>query len=225
MMDFSLLPKQTTESEIIEACRVTKEYHFAAFYVSSSFWIPLVAQELSGYNDIEIGLGVAFPFGSASPKVKACEIEEALTNGATTVDMVLNIGALKSGKYEVNREELRHLVQLCKNRAVTKCIIEVCYLTNEEIKIACDLITEAEVKFAKTSTGQFEGPSMQQFLLMKKSLIGTQTKLKVAGVKFPRPQNAIAFVKAGAERIGTRSAAEIVDSWDMLVEAGLIDPS
>lgn len=224
MMDFSILSKQTTDKELIDACHIAKKYHFAALYVSSSFWVPLIAKELAGHNEIEIGLGIAFPFGTASPKVKACEIEQALKDGATAIDMVLNIGALKSKKYEVNRDELRYFVELCGDRAVTKCILDVCYLTEEEIRIACNLIAEAGVQYAKTSTGQFEGPSMQQFLLMKRALKGTTVKLKAAGIKFPRPQNAISFIKAGAERIGTRAAVEIVESWDMLVSANLIEP-
>jgi deoxyribose-phosphate aldolase len=74
----------------------------------------------------------------------------------------------------------------------------------------------------KTSTGQFEGPSLEQFLLMKETLKGTNVKLKVAGVKFPRPQNAYIFIMAGADRIGTRAAPEIVDAFDKLRELGII---
>jgi deoxyribose-phosphate aldolase len=106
--------------------------------------------------------------------------------------------------------------------AVTKCILEVCYLTDEEIAAGCKLIEEAGIVFAKTSTGQFDGPSMEQFLVMKKTLAGSKVRLKVSGVKFPRAQNALVFIKAGAERIGTRAAVEIVEGYDTMKEIGLV---
>lgn len=76
--------------------------------------------------------------------------------------------------------------------------------------------------YAKTSTGQFEGPTMEQFMIMKRTLEGSDVKLKVAGVKFPRPQNAYAFIMAGADLIGTRASAEIIDSYDLMKEIGII---
>ena len=87
---------------------------------------------------------------------------------------------------------------------------------------ACRLVAAAGVQYAKTSTGQFEGPDMRQFLVMRDTLRGTPVKLKVAGVKFPRPQNALAFLMAGADRIGTRAAPEIVDALEMLREIGMV---
>lgn len=84
------------------------------------------------------------------------------------------------------------------------------------------LIAEAGLDYAKTSTGQYEGPSMDQFLVMKKALTGTGVRLKVAGVKFPRPQNAYAFIKAGAELIGTRASGQIIDAYDQMKEIGLL---
>ena len=105
--------------------------------------------------------------------------------------------------------------------AITKCILEVCYLTDEEIATACKMVAEAGIHYAKTSSGQFEGPSMKQFLLMRDSLARTDVKLKVAGVKSPRPQNAMVFLMAGADRIGTRAAPEIVDALDMMRSIGL----
>jgi deoxyribose-phosphate aldolase len=218
-LDFSILPKQTTEAEVREGCRVTREYGFAAFYTSSAYWAPLVKQELAGL-DAEIGTGIAFPFGSAPASVKAFEVEDAVRRGCTAVDMVMNIGALKSGHYHVVEEELRLFVQAA-GTAVTKCILEVCYLTDEEIADAAKLVAQAGIGYAKTSSGQFEGPNMKQFLIMRDTLKGTDVKLKVAGVKFPRPQNAMAFLMAGADRLGTRAAPEIVDALDLMRSIGL----
>ncbi len=220
-LDFSILPKNTTEKEIREGCAITRQYGFAAFYSSSAFWTPVIKEELAGFDDIEIGTGIAFPFGTVPPAVKAFEVEDAVKRGCTTVDIVMNIGALRSKDYGVVEEELQLFVKAA-GTAVTKCILEVCFLADEEIATGCKMLADAGIQYAKTSSGQFEGPTMEQFLVMKKTLAGTDIKLKVAGVKFPRPQNAIAFLKAGAERLGTRAAPEIVDSLPMLLETGLL---
>ncbi len=219
MMDFSILPKETCRKEIIDGCKTARKYGFAAFYSSSAFWSPIVAKELAG-TDIEVGTGIAFPFGSAPASVKAFETEDAVKKGCTTVDVVMNVGALKDRNYGVVREELR-LFAKAAGDAVTKAILEVCYLKDEEISAGCKLIAEAGIAYAKTSTGQFEGPSMEQFLVMKEALKGGRVKLKVSGVKFPRPQNALVFIMAGAERIGTRAAPEIVDALDSMRAIGL----
>ncbi len=218
--DFSILPKQTREAEIREGCAVTREYGFAAFYTSSAYWSPIVKEELAGMNEVEIGTGIAFPFGSTPANVKAFEVEDAVRRGCTTVDMVMNLGALKDGDHRAIAEELT-LFRKAAGDAVTKCILEVCYLTDEEIATGCKLIAETGIQYAKTSSGQFEGPSMRQFLVMRETLKDAPVKLKVAGVKFPRPQNAFAFLHAGAQRIGTRAAPEIVDALDMMRQIGL----
>jgi len=220
-LDFSILPKETQEAEIREGCALTRQYGFAAFYTSSAYWTPIVRDELAGMPDVEIGTGIAFPFGGAPAAVKAFETEDAVRRGCTAVDLVLNVGALKDGRYAVIEEELRLFVRAAGS-AVTKCILEVCYLTEEEIATACQLVAAAGVHFAKTSSGQFEGPTLEQFLLMRETLRPTGVKLKVAGVKFPRPQNAYVFFLAGADRIGTRAAPEIVDALDTIRAIGLV---
>ncbi len=221
-MDFSILPKQTQEAEIVRGCAITREYGFAAFYTSSAHWGPVVTRELAG-TDVEIGTGIAFPFGSTPPAVKAFETEDAVARGYTAVDLVMNVGALKDKRFGVIEEELKLFVRAA-GPAVTKCILEVCYLTDDEIVAASTMIAAAGVQYAKTSTGQFEGPSMEQFLRMRSALANTPVKLKVAGVQAPRPQNAYAFLLAGADRIGTRAAPAIVDALDTMRQIGLIPP-
>lgn len=219
-LDYSILPKQTQEAAIREGCALTRRYGFAAFYTSSAFWTPVVCRELAGTEGVEIGTGIAFPFGSAPAAVKAFETEDAVRRGCTTVDLVMNLGALKDKNYGVVCEELR-LFTGAAGSAVTKCIVEVCYLSDDEIVTACKLIAEAGIHFAKTSSGQFEGPTLEQFLLMRQTLHGTNVKLKVAGVKSPRAQNAYVFLRAGADRIGTRAAPEIVDALETMRQIGL----
>jgi deoxyribose-phosphate aldolase len=217
LFDYAVLPKNTQEADIRSGCAVTRKYRFAAFYSASSYWTPIAAEELAGYPDVEIGTGIAFAWGAAPSVVKAFEAQDAVRRGATALDMVMNVGALKDGRYDVVLEELKAFVAAAGS-AVTKAILEVCFLSGEEIAAACNLIAEAGVQYAKTSTGQFEGPSLEQVL----TLTGTGVKLKVSGVKFPRPQNAYVFLMAGADRIGTRDAPAIVDALDQFRELGIV---
>lgn len=221
--DYSVLPKESQEANIVKGCEVTKKYQFAAFYSSSPFWTPVIKRELAEYPDIEIGTGIAFAWGSQTPSTKAFETEEAIRLGCTAVDICMNVGALKDKRYDVVREELTLFVKAAGS-AVTKCIIEACFLTNEEIATACQMIAECGVQFAKTSTGQFEGPTLDQFLVMRETLKGTSVKLKVAGVKFPRPQNAYVFLMAGADRIGTRDAPSMIEALDTMRSIGIVPP-
>jgi deoxyribose-phosphate aldolase len=95
-------------------------------------------------------------------------------------------------------------------------------LTDEEIATGAKLVAEAGVQYCKTSSGQFEGPTMEQFIVMKEALKDAPVRLKVSGVKFPRPQNTLVFIQAGAERIGTRAAVEIVEAFDTMKAIGLV---
>jgi deoxyribose-phosphate aldolase len=221
LFDYSILPKQTTEKEIREGCREAIAYNCAAFYSASPYWTPVVKEELAG-TDVLVATGIDFPFGVSPLEIKLLETEKALEAGCQSVDLVINAGALKSGHGDVVRREIKEFVNLAKGRALTKIILEVCYLTNAEIVTGCRFIQEAGADFAKTSTGQFEGPTMGQVLLMRETLKGSGIRLKVSGVKFPRPQNAYAFILAGAELIGTRAAPEIIDALEEMRVAGLI---
>ncbi|MCU0488306.1 MAG: deoxyribose-phosphate aldolase [Anaerolineales bacterium] len=221
VFDYSVLPKETQEAGIRKGCALTRQYQFAAFYSASPFWAPVIKEELADYPEIEIGTGIAFPWGAVPPSVKAFETEEAVKLGCTAVDICVNVGALKDKRLDIVREELQLFVKAA-GPAVTKCIIETCFLSDEDIRNVCNLIAETGVMYAKTSSGQFEGPTLEQFMVMRRTLEGTDVKLKVAGVKFPRPQNAYVFLLAGADRIGTRDAPAIIDSLDLLREIGML---
>ncbi len=219
LFDYSVLPKNSTEEMIRQGCRDAIKYNAKAFCFSSSYWTPVVVEELKG-TDLMIGAAIAFPFGQQSSAVKAFETEEAVRLGATVLDNCMNVGALKDKRYDEIKEEFKDYVTAAGG-VMTKMIIETCMLTKEEIKTACQLVAEAEIDWAKTSTGQYAGPSVSDVMLMVEVLKGTKTKVKVAGVKAPRPQNAFAFFAAGAELIGTQGAAEILDAVDDLREIGL----
>ncbi|MCV2395651.1 deoxyribose-phosphate aldolase [Actinotalea sp. M2MS4P-6] len=218
--DHSVLPKDTTEEKIRQGCREAKAYNCAAFYSSSPYWTPVVCEELAG-TDVRPAAAVAFPFGSATAAMKARETDEAVALGCTAVDVVMNIGALKSGRTSDVAAELRDFKDAAGG-ALTKVILETAFLSPDEIATGCKLIADAGIDYAKTSSGQFEGPSMEHLLLMKATLEGTPVKLKVAGVKFPRPQNAYAFLLAGADLIGTRAVPEIIDALQSMRAIGLV---
>jgi len=222
LFDYAILPKQTTEKEIIDACREAIAYNVKAVCFSSSYWTPVVARELKG-TDIMVGAGIGFPFGQQTSAVKAFEAEEAVRFGATVLDNCMNVGALKDKRYAEIRQEFQEYKKAAGS-AMTKMIIEVCYLTDEEIKTACELVAEAGIDWVKSSSGQYEGPTLEQVLLMCECVKGTGTKVKVSGVKFPRPQNAYAFLMAGAELIGTRAAVEVIDAFDTMRRIGIIPP-
>lgn len=127
-------------------------------------------------------------------------------------------------RYDYVLEELKEFKKAAQSVRLTKAILEVCFLTDEEIDAGAKLVAEAEIDYVKTSTGQFEGPSLEQFLVMHNAVQGSKTKLKVAGVKFLRPQNAYIFILAGAELIGTRATPAIVDSLDAMRAIGVVPP-
>ncbi|MGL4606582.1 MAG: deoxyribose-phosphate aldolase [Eubacteriaceae bacterium] len=217
--DYSVLPKTTTEEEIRNGCQLAIKYNAKAFCYSSSYWTKVVVEELQG-TDLLVGAAIGFPFGQQTSAVKAFETEEAVRMGATVLDNCMNVGALKDKKYNEVLQEFKDYVSAAGG-VMTKMIIETCLLTKEEIVTACQLVSEAGIDWAKTSTGQYDGPSVQDVMLMKEALKDTNTKIKVAGVKVPRPQNAFAFFAAGAELIGTQGAAEILDAVDDLRSIGL----
>jgi len=220
LFDYSILPKQTQESDIREGCRVAREYNCASFYSATPYWTPVIVEELAGSSVLPAS-GIDFPFGASPGILKAHETELAVAAGCRCVDLVVNVGALRDKRYSVVKDDFAAFKQAAGD-AVTKVILEVCYLSSDEIRACCELIAEAGLQYAKTSSGQFEGPSMEQFLVMKETLRDSDVKLKVAGVKFPRPQNAWAFILAGADLIGTRAAPEIIDSLDQMRTIGLV---
>jgi len=218
--DYAILPKDTTEAVIRKECKVAIKYNCKAFCFSSSYWTPVVKEELAG-TDLQIGAAIAFPFGQQSNAVKCFETEEAVRMGATVLDNCMNVGDLKDKKYDKVLQDFKDYVTAAQG-VETKMILDTAFLTDEEIATACKLIAESGIDWAKSASGQYEGPSLEQVLIMVDSVKGTKCRVKVSGVKFPRPQNAYAFLLAGAELIGSRSAPEIIDSLDTMRKIGMV---
>jgi deoxyribose-phosphate aldolase len=218
--DHSVLFKNATETDIRTGCRDAVRYDCAAFYASSPHWLPVIREEVGG-STVHAAAAISFPGGTADWRTKAAETRHAVELGAQDLDVVMNIGALLSGDTATVRQELRAFVDEAQGR-VTKVILELCYLDDDSIRRAAAEVVEAGADYIKTSTGAYEGPTMHQFAVMRDAVAGTGVKSKVAGVQPPRPQNAYAFLLAGADLIGTRAVPEIIDALDEMRRTGVI---
>jgi deoxyribose-phosphate aldolase len=222
LFDLAVLPKNTTEADVRNGAENAIAYNTNVCQVSSPFWLPVVVDALKG-SDVMPSCCIAFPFGSTTALAKALETEEAVKLGAKSLDMALNVGATLDKNYKAVEQELKDFKKASAG-VDTKVIIDVAFLKDDDIAAATKMIVEAGIHYAKTATGQYEGPTMQQFLIMRDICKGTATKTKVSGVKFPRPQNAYNFLLAGADLIGTRAAPEIIDALDLMRSIGIVPP-
>lgn len=221
LFDYNILGrKEATTEDLDKALDVMRKYKFACFMTGIAM-VPRVAERLSDL-DCEIGAVIDFPFGYSDTKTKIDATKNAVRLGATSVDMVFNIGAMREHRYDYCLYELKEHVKAAEG-IVTKPILEVAFLTDDEIRAGCEIILEAGATFAKTSSGQAKGPSLEQILVMRDTLKGTNVKIK-AGVVFPKPQNSVAFFKAGCDRIGCFEAPMVVDLFDTMREIGIIPP-
>ena len=222
-MDFSSLNPNVNEAEILECCEISRRYNFKGFH-SNPVWMALVARQLEG-SGIETGCLVSFPFGTNTTEVKVLEAKagaKLLHGKPWVIDMVSSVGKLKSRDYGYFKNDIAEVAKVAHDGgAECKAILEVGLLTDDELKIACELAAEAGADWVKTSTGREKGPTLQQVRLMRK-YAPPHVKLKVAGTgSFWTPMVALGCLMAGADRIGTRNAPWIVDELSAVV-AGMV---
>jgi deoxyribose-phosphate aldolase len=218
-MDYAILNQTWPEAEYLKGCENTRKYKFIAYHVLPS-WLPLTVRELGEFareNSIELGAPIAFPYGSTPTKAKLAEAEQLIDIGATALDMVANIGWLKDRRYDLYQAECTEHIKLCHSARINgKVIIEVGYLTDEELVAATKMVIEAGADFVKTATGTGPSgfPNHHQVRLILDTLqqAHAKTGLKVSGIVAPHVLNAYAFIRMGADRIGTRSAPEVVEA-------------
>ena len=187
---------------------------------ASPMWLPITREVLKGTNT-RVGGGISFPLGFDMPKTKAYICESLLNEGVQSMDFLINYEALKAGYDHLVKEELALICGLCKD-IECKSIIEVAMLTDDEIRKAVTYACESGVTYIKTSTGTMAGPTMEQLKIIFDTVKGTPTKVKVSGVKAPRPQNAFAYFAAGVDVIGSQGAFEIIESLDLMREMGVV---
>jgi deoxyribose-phosphate aldolase len=210
LIDHSLLLPELTEAEAIEGCRTAKKYHCVSVCIKPCF-LELAVKELAG-SDVAVGTVLSFPHGNGTIASKVFEAKDAMSRGATELDLVLNIGALRSGKYDLVREEVRQVVEAAAGKALVKVILENAYLSDEQKRIACKLCDEAGADFVKTSTGFAPtGCTLPDLALMFDS-VSERMQVKAAhGVK--TLDQFFEVIDAGVTRVGIRFTTEILEDF------------
>jgi deoxyribose-phosphate aldolase len=210
MIDHTELKPNATDERIRELCKEAIKYHFGAVCVNSSN-VDTAVETLEG-RDTEICSVVGFPLGAMATEAKAYEAGVAVRSGATEIDMVMNIGAFKSGKDRYVVEDIRAVVEAAEGNPV-KVILETGYLSEDEIRRACTLAEEAGAHFVKTSTGFGpRGASVVDVLIMNEA-VGGRLGIKAAG-GIGTLEDAKAMVEAGATRIGASRGKTILEGFD-----------
>lgn len=207
MIDHTNLKQDARRADIERLCDEAIRYGFATVCVNSC-WVSLAAERLAG-TGIGVTTVVGFPLGAASTQAKVAETVQAVADGATEIDMVLNVGRFKDGDDDYCIADMAAVVAAA-GTATVKVILECCLLTNDEIIRACQDAVAAGADFVKTSTGfSTGGATMYDVALMRKT-VGTACKVKAAGGIHTRAE-AEAMVKAGADRLGTSASIAIVE--------------
>lgn len=206
-IDHTVLAADATRQKIIDLCREARENDFASVCINSS-WVPLAKKELEG-SSVNVCTVVGFPLGAASTAAKAFEAGNAVKDGAVEVDMVINVGALKSGMYDFVENDIRAVRDAIGDK-VLKVIIETCLLSDEEKKTACRLADKAGADFVKTSTGFSKGGATVADVRLMKASVSDRVKVKASG-GIRSYETAMAMIEAGASRLGTSSGVAIVN--------------
>ena len=208
MIDHSQLRAYATQVDIAELCDEAIEHGFHAVAINPA-WTPFCAKRLTG-SGVAVCVTVGFPLGSHTAHIKVEEARDAVRNGANELDMVINIGALKSGYPSYVEREIGAVVKAVKGIPV-KVIMETSYLTLEEKVQVCKISQRAGAAFVKTSTGYGQGGATVEDVALIKEVVGDQLGIKAAG-GIRTYGDAIALIRAGASRLGTSAGVEILDA-------------
>ena len=208
-IDHTQLRPEATAEQVLHLCDEARNYGFAAVCIPPCY-VHLAKERLGPGSMVKLATVVGFPLGYHHSKVKFLETHQAIADGANEIDVVMNISAFKSGKYEEVENELSDLAKFCHlKEASLKVIIETALLDETEIIKACELCVNAGVDYVKTSTGfASKGATLDDVKLMRK-VLPKSMKIKAAG-GIRTYEDAVAFIKAGADRIGCSASIQIV---------------
>ncbi len=204
--DHTILKAEATEAQVAKICEEALANDFASVCVNQ-YYTKLVAEKLKG-SDVDVCTVVGFPLGMSDTRVKAFETKAAIEDGATEIDMVINVGALKDGKYDYVLNDIRTLKEVCGD-VVLKVIIETCLLTDEEKVKACELAKKAGADFVKTSTGFSTGGAKAEDVALMRKTVGDAMGVKASG-GIHTAEEAQAMIDAGASRLGTSATLAII---------------
>jgi deoxyribose-phosphate aldolase len=209
MIDHTLLKPGATEAQIDQLCAEAREYSFVAVCVNPTY-VARCSRQLEG-TPVKVCAVVGFPLGANLTQVKRYEAEKAIQDGATEIDMVINIGALKSGHSEMVKDEIAQISSTCHDGgAVCKVIIEAALLSDEEKVLACRLAVKAGADYVKTSTGFGPGGARVADVALMRQTVGPEMGVKAAG-GIRSFEDARRMIEAGATRIGVSAGTKIVD--------------
>ncbi len=206
MIDHTQVRAYATQNDITELCRVAAKCGFACVSINP-VWTSFCARHLAG-TGVGINPAIGFPLGANTARIKVEEAREAVKNGATEIDMVINIGALKSGFPSFVEREIAAVVKAIEGRPL-KVILETSYLTTEEKVTACDMAKRAGAAFVKTSTGFGRAGATAEDVALMRQVVGNSMGVKAAG-GIRTYADAIAMITAGANRIGTSTGVSIL---------------
>lgn len=205
LFDHTILKADATRDAVKKICGEAREYGFMSVCVNG-YYTSFAAQQLKG-TDVKVCTVVGFPLGQMATEAKAAEAAIAVRDGADEIDMVINVGALKDGLYDVVENDIREVKKACKG-ALLKVIIETCLLTEEEKIKACELAREAGADFVKTSTGFSTGGAKAEDVALMRQVVGAEMGVKASG-GIRDKETAMAMVEAGASRLGTSQTVAI----------------
>lgn len=206
-IDHTLLKADATPEQIKKLCAEAEEYQFASVCVNSCY--ARLAHECLRGRGVAVCCVVGFPLGAMSPRAMAYEARCAAEDGASEIDMVLPIGALKAGDDETVRETIGAVVEAVTGRAIVKVILEACLLTDAEKERACQLAESVGAAFVKTSTGFSSGGATEHDVALMRKSVSSAVQVKAAGGIRDR-ETALRMIAAGADRIGASAGIQIV---------------
>lgn len=210
LIDHTILKPDATKADIIKVCREAKQYGFASVCVNP-FWVPLVAEELKG-TPVKVCTVIGFPLGANAMETKRAEAEAAIRVGAQEIDMVLNVGALRSGDYETVRLDIQGVVSVSHRQgAIVKVILETALLDEQQKIIASTLAKLAGADFVKTSTGFASSGATAQDVALMRSVVGSELGVKASG-GIRTLEDLQKMAAAGANRIGASASVKIVEA-------------
>ncbi|MBD0851112.1 deoxyribose-phosphate aldolase [Maribacter arenosus] len=204
-IDHTLLKPTAIPSDIEKLCQEAKDYKFQAVCVNGCY--TKFAKEQLKNSQVKLAVVVGFPLGAMSTESKVFEAKDGVANGADEIDMVINLGWLKSGKLELVEREISEIKKAIGQK-VLKVIIETCYLTQDEKIKACELAVKAGADFVKTSTGFGDGGATLEDVKLMKKVVGDKAKIKASG-GIKNRATALKYISLGVSRIGTSSGIAI----------------
>jgi deoxyribose-phosphate aldolase len=207
-IDHTILKPDAMEGDVIKLCREALEYKFASVCVNAAN-VKLADSFLHG-TEVKVCTVVGFPLGATTKETKAFETAQAIDNGATEVDMVINIGALKSGKTDEVEADIKAVADACKGKALLKVILETCLLTDEEKVTACELSKKAGANYVKTSTGFSTGGATAEDITLMRRTVGPEMGVKASG-GIRNLETSLKMIAAGATRIGASASISILN--------------